>query len=60
MRGENFSTIIDKNFNIIVDLHPTDGTNWIFVIIGDSGEVYYFNSVNVETPTLFLEDYVDL
>ena len=47
------------NFNIIVNLHPTDGTHWVLVIRREGGPVYYFDSFGVETTPLFLE-YVDL
>ena len=48
------------NSNIIVILHPTDGTHWVLVIRREGGPVYYFDSFGVETPPLFLEEYVDL
>ena len=32
MRDENPKTIRELNFNIIVNLHPTDGTHWVLVI----------------------------
>ena len=41
-------------------LHPTDGTHWVLVIRREGGPVYYFDSFRVETPPLFLEEYVDL
>ena len=54
------SPIGEPNFNIIVNLHPTEGTHWILVIRREGGPVYYFDSFGVETPPLFLEEYVDL
>ena len=54
------SLIIEPNFNITVNLHPTEGTNWVLVIRRECGPVYYFDSFGVETPSLFLEEYVDL
>ena len=60
MRDENPKTIRELNFNIIVNLHPTDGSHWVSVIRREGDPVYYFNSFGVETPPLFLEDYVDL
>ena len=60
MRDENPKTIRELNFNIIVNLHPTDGTHWVLVIRREGGPVYYFDSFGVETPPLFLEEYVDL
>ena len=53
-------TINDDDFNIIVNLHPTDGTHWVLVIRRRGGKVCYFHSFGVETPALFLKDYVDL
>ena len=60
MRVQTPFIIIDNNVNIIVSLHPTDDTYWVLVIRRDGGEVYYFDSVGVETPPLFLENYFDL
>ena len=60
MRDENPKTIRELNFNIIVNLHPTDVTHWVFVIRREGGSVYYFDGFGVETPPLFLEEYVDL
>ena len=57
---ETASLIYEPNFNIIVNLHPTDGTHWVLVIRREGGLVYYFDSFGVETPPLFLEEYVDL
>ena len=54
------SLINEPNVNIIVNLHPTDGTHWVLVIRREGGPVYYFDSFGVETPQLFLEEYVDL
>ena len=54
MRDEKPEIINENNFNIIVNLHPTDGTHWVLVIRRGGGKVYYF------TPPLFLEEYVDL
>ena len=60
MRDETPDNIIANNFNIIVNLHPTDGTLWVLVIRREDGPTYYFDSFGVETPPLFLEEYVDL
>ena len=57
---EPASKIYEPNFNIIVNLHPTDGTHWVLVLRREDGPVYYFDSFGVETPPLFLEEYVDL
>ena len=32
MRDENPKTIRELNFNIIVNLHPTEGTHWVLGI----------------------------
>ena len=50
----------EPNFNIIINLHPTDSTHWVLVIRREGGPVYYFDSFGVETPPLFLEEYVHL
>ena len=60
MRDEKPNMINAKNYNIIVSLHPTDGTHWVLVIRRRAGKVYYFDSFGVETPPLFLKEYVDL
>ena len=60
MRDENPKTIRKLNFNITVNLHPTDGTHWVLVIRREGGSVYYFDIFGVEAPPLFLEEYVDL
>ena len=52
--------INETNFNIIVNLHPTDGTHLVLVIRRRAGKVYYFDSFGVDTPTLFLEEYIDV
>ena len=54
------SGFANPNFNIIVNLHPTEGTHWVLVIKREDGHVFYFDSFGVETPPLFLEEYVDL
>ena len=59
MRDENPKTIRELNFNVILNLHPTDGTHWVLVIRREGGPVYYFDSFGVETPPLFLEQCVD-
>ena len=41
---ETASPIGEPNFNIIVNLHPTDGTHWVLVIRREGGPVYYFDS----------------
>ena len=60
MRDEKPEMSNETNFNIIVNLHPTDGTHWVLVIRTGGGNVYYVDSFGVETPPLFLEEYVDL
>ena len=60
MKDESADSVIEPNFNIIDNLHPTDGTHWVLVIRRDAGPVYFFDSFGVETPPFFLEEYVDL
>ena len=60
MRDQTPDSIRDPNFNIIVNLHPTEGTHWVLVIRREGGPTYYFDSFGLETPPLFLEEYVDL
>ena len=60
MRDGKPDNIIDNNFNINVNLDPTDGTQWVLVIRRGGAKFYYFDSFGVETPPLFLEEYVDL
>ena len=50
MRDDTPLIINDDDFNIIVNLHPTDGTHWVLVIRRRGGKVYYFDSFGVETP----------
>ena len=50
---ETASPIGDPNFNIIVNLHPTEGTHWVLVIRREGGPSYYFDSFSVETPPFF-------
>ena len=51
----------NPDVNIILNLHPTDGTHWILVIRrGEGGSVYYFVGFVVEAPPLVLEEYVKL
>ena len=59
LRDQTPDNINENNFNIIVNLHPTDGTHWVLVIRRRAGKVYCFDSCGVETPPLFLEEYVD-
>ena len=60
MRDDNPKMVSEPNSNIIVNLHPTEGTQWVLVIRREGGPTYYFDSFGVETPPLFLEEYVDL
>ena len=59
-RDDKLDNTNEHNFNNIVNLHPTDGTYWVLVIRREGGPVYYFDSFGVESPPLFLEEYVDL
>ena len=68
MRDKTPDNINEPNFNIIVNLHPTEGTHWVLVIRREGGPmakhgqspICYFESFGEETPPLFLEEYVDL
>ena len=60
MRDQKPDNTRETNFNIFINLHPTDGTHWVLVIRREGGPVYYFDSFGVETPPLFLEEYVDI
>ena len=60
MRDEKPEMFNGTKFNIIVKLHPNDGTHWVLVTKRGGGKVYYFESFGVEIPSLFLKDYVDL
>ena len=53
MREQNPDNTSEPNFNIIVNLHPTDGTYWNLVIRREDGPVYYFDSFAVENPPFF-------
>ena len=44
MRDQTPDNINDNNFNIIVNLLPTDGTHLVLVIRREGGPVYYFDS----------------
>ena len=59
LRDQTPDNINDSNFNIIVNLHPTDWTHRVLVIRRRGGKVYYFDSFGVETPPLFLEEFAD-
>ena len=60
MRDQSPKAICEPNSNIIVNLHPTDGKYWALFIRRRGGPAYYLDSFGVETPPLFLEEYVDL
>ena len=60
MKDQTPDNTSEPNVNIIVNLHPTDGTHWVLVIRREGGPVYYFDSFGVETPPLFLEEYGDI
>ena len=60
MRDDKPELVSEPNSNIIINLHPTEGTHWVLVIRREGGPVYYIDSFGVETPPLFLEEYVDL
>ena len=60
MRDQTPENTSEPNVNIFANLNPTDGTNWVLVIRREGRPVDYFDSFGVETPPLFLEEYVDL
>ena len=60
MRDQTPVKINDSNFNIIFSLNPTNDNYWVLVIRRRSGKVCYFDSFGIETPPLFLNEYVDL
>ena len=60
MRDEKPSSINEKRFNIILNIHPTEGTHWVLVIRRGGGNIYCFDSFGVETPPLFLKENNDL
>ena len=60
MRDQTPDNTSETKLNIIVNLHPSDGTHWVLVIRREGCPGYYFDSFVVETPPLFLEEYVDL
>ena len=45
MRDQIPDNTSEPNVNIIVNLHPTDGTHWVLVIRREGGPVYYFDSL---------------
>ena len=68
MRDKTPYNIKEPNLNIIVNLHPTEGTHWVLVVRREDtrsgwgtktegpsidGPTYYFDSFGVETPPLF-------
>ena len=60
MRDDKPEMVSEPNSNIIVNLHPNEGTHWVLVIRREGGPTYNFDSFGVENPPLFLEEYVDL
>ena len=68
MRDQTLDNTSELNTNIISNLHPNEGTHWVLVIRREDGPmakhgqipIYYFDSFGIETPPLFLEEYVDL
>ena len=60
MRDQALDNTSEPNFNIVVNLYSTDGTHWVLVIKREGDPVYYFDRFGVETPPIFLDEYVDL
>ena len=52
---------VDKfNFNIFINLHPTDGTHWVLVLRGEDDKIHYFDNYGVETEAKILRKCVRL
>ena len=45
MRDDKLDNTSEANFNIIVNIHPTEGTHWVLGIRRKDGPVYYFDSL---------------
>ena len=60
MRDQAPDSIEEINFNLIVKLHPIDGTHCVLAIRRYGGEAYYFDSFGIEAPPIYLEEYIDL
>ena len=60
MTGQKPDNAREPNFNLIINLHQTDGTYLVLVIRREGGPMYYFDSFSVETPPLFIEEHVEL
>ena len=45
IRDQKPETIHDPEFNIFVNLHPTDGTHWVLVIRRVGGPIFYFDGL---------------
>ena len=60
MRDQTPDNSNENNFNLILFLHPSDGTHWILAIRRDDENIHYFDSFGVKTPPVFLKEYVDL
>ena len=41
-------------------INPTDGSLWVLVTKRESIEAFYFDNFGVNTPPIFLEEYIDL
>ena len=44
MRDQTPDNTSEPNVNVIVNLHPTDGTQWVLVSRREGGPAYYFDS----------------
>ena len=60
MRDQKPETIHGPNFNFIVNLHATNGKHCVLVIKREGCPIHYFDIFGVESPIIFLEEYVDL
>ena len=52
MRDQTPDNTSEPKINIIVNLHPTDGTHWVLVIRRECGSVYYFGEFWCRNPTI--------
>ena len=55
MSGQRPDSVAIFEFNTIVNLHQTEGTQRVLAIRREGGPVYYFDIFGVKTPPLLLE-----
>ena len=49
-------SVNETNFNIFVKLHPTGCTHWVLIMRREGGAACFFDSFDVETPPIFLQE----